>query len=114
MKELEKGLKAGGRLAIFPEGTRTRSGALLPFKKGAFRTAQNAQVPLIPIAITGSRDIAKPGELPTYGHKVTVRIGKAFWISPEMSLTDSMQQFRLQLSNLLSEDRASSIVSPHP
>ena len=41
-------------VAIFPEGTRTRDGKLLPFKKGVAIFAINTNTPVVPVAISGS------------------------------------------------------------
>jgi len=41
-------------LCTFPEGTRSKSGRLLPFKKGAFKIAHKVGAPVIPISIGGS------------------------------------------------------------
>ncbi|RAK42922.1 1-acyl-sn-glycerol-3-phosphate acyltransferase [Actinoplanes lutulentus] len=56
MKEhCDRLLDAGSQLAMFPEGTRTRDGSLLPFKDGAFELAIRHNVPIIPIAVHGTR-----------------------------------------------------------
>lgn len=44
------------RLWVFPEGTRNQTGDLLPFKKGAFHLAVQAQVPVIPIVFSSYRN----------------------------------------------------------
>ena len=40
---------------IFPEGTRSHAGSMLPFKDGAFRLAIEAGVPILPLAVSGTR-----------------------------------------------------------
>ena len=47
---------------IFPEGTRSRTGELQPFKKGAFVLAQEAGVAIVPVAVSGSDRIKRPGD----------------------------------------------------
>ena len=50
-------IAGGTSVVIFPEGTRTPDGALLPFKRGAFLLAVKAGVPIVPFTINGSREI---------------------------------------------------------
>lgn len=63
MKSLDRAAKlvsAGTSVAIFPEGTRSTDGKLLPFKRGGFILAARAGVPVIPFSIKGSREINPP------------------------------------------------------
>ncbi len=46
-------------VGIYPEGTRSKSGELLPFRNGAFKIAQKAGVPIVAVQTTGTENIAK-------------------------------------------------------
>jgi 1-acyl-sn-glycerol-3-phosphate acyltransferase len=63
MQEARRTLDAGVPIMIFPEGTRSPDGHLLPFKDGAFRLAIEAGVPILPLALTGTRQCRPKGSL---------------------------------------------------
>lgn len=65
-------LRAGKSFVIFPEGTRSRTGELLPFKKGGFVMAIAAQAPVVPVAISGARDAMRKGSVLIWPATVTV------------------------------------------
>ena len=58
-KRLVARAKAGRNLMYFPEGTLMRAPGLLPFRLGAFDAAVAAQVPVVPVAIRGTRSILR-------------------------------------------------------
>jgi 1-acyl-sn-glycerol-3-phosphate acyltransferase len=53
LRKAQDVIKRGRILAVFPEGTRTRDGRVMPFKKGVFVVAQKANAPILPIALEG-------------------------------------------------------------
>ena len=57
MKPIMQLAKEGISIAIAPEGTRAKTRELLPFKKGAFRIAMAAGIPIVPIVIRNAEDI---------------------------------------------------------
>ena len=66
-------LKRGVSLLIYPEGTRSPDGRLLPFKKGAFVMAIKAGVPIVPVAAAGAHRVMRKKELAIHPGEVVVR-----------------------------------------
>ena len=66
-------LEHGMSVVFFPEGTRSATGELLPFKNGAFRLAAEMGIPVVPVAIIGTRDLLVKGSWLFRGRR-TVRV----------------------------------------
>jgi len=74
MNEAARRIAGGTSVVVFPEGTRTPDGRLLPFKKGGFMLALQAGVPIVPVAIAGSRRVMPKHSFSIRGGLVQVRI----------------------------------------
>lgn len=78
MRSIEAGaasIRSGNSFLIFPEGTRSKTEALLPFKKGGFVMAIKSGAPIVPVAVQGGRDAMRKGSWMI--RPVTVRISVA-------------------------------------
>ncbi len=69
-------LRAGNSFLIFPEGTRSRTSEMLPFKKGGFIMALTAQVPVVPVAIHGGRAAMRKGSHLVWPARVRIAVGE--------------------------------------
>ncbi len=68
-------VRAGANVIIFPEGTRSPDGSLQPFKSGGFHLALDAQVPVVPVTVSGSQRLTPKRSLQVRSGTVKVVYG---------------------------------------
>ncbi len=79
LRSIEEGaasIRSGNSFLIFPEGTRSKTGKLLPFKKGGFMMALKAQAPVVPVAISGGLAAMHRGSRIIRPVTLRVRVGE--------------------------------------
>lgn len=94
----------GVGILFFPEGTRSRDGRLLPFKKGAFRIAVDQELPVLPLTLLGTHEI-----MPSKSMFITPGPAKIVIhppVDPEgRTVTDMMRLSRAAIASALPEER---------
>jgi 1-acyl-sn-glycerol-3-phosphate acyltransferase len=70
-------MKEGLSFCVFPEGTRSRDGRLLPFKKGTFLMAIRAAAWVVPVSLAGTQRLMRKGDWTIHPGEVVVRYGPA-------------------------------------
>jgi 1-acyl-sn-glycerol-3-phosphate acyltransferase len=79
-------LEGGNMLAVFPEGTRSRDGALGTVREGVGMLALRSGAPVLPVAVIDSDLMWPRGRLlPRFGRRVTVRYGTPFVVADELA-----------------------------
>jgi 1-acyl-sn-glycerol-3-phosphate acyltransferase len=76
-REIEGRLAAGETMLFFPEGTFVRAAGLRPFRAGAFETAVETGIPVVPIALEGTRQVLPLGKIIPRPGLVHIWIGAA-------------------------------------
>ena len=68
-------LREGVSVLVFPEGTRSATDELLPFKRGGFLLALKSGLPIVPVAVTGSRAVRRKGSYVIHPGRIQVSYG---------------------------------------
>ena len=99
-------LRRGKSYVIYPEGTRSRDGHLLPFKKGAFMMAVEAGVPIVPVSISGSTKIMPKGEIKIFPSTIYITVHEPISTAgyTKESITELMRTTRAKIVSALSEE----------
>jgi 1-acyl-sn-glycerol-3-phosphate acyltransferase len=75
LKKAQERMKGGVSLVVFPEGTRSSDGSLLPFKRGGFLLAVKTRTPIVPVTISGSGMILPKGDWRIRRGEIAVIVG---------------------------------------
>jgi 1-acyl-sn-glycerol-3-phosphate acyltransferase len=88
---------------IFPEGTRSPDGNLLPFKKGAFFLAADTNAPMVPMVIQGTAQMLRKGSMKVFPGTATVRFLPAVRPSDFTTREALMETVRMQMQAALTD-----------
>jgi len=94
-------LETGDSLLIFPEGTRTRTGELGKFKRGSLLAALKTNVPVVPVAISGSYNIIPAGTWLMNYCPVKLSFGKPIEIKSEADYNAKVEEVRESIARML-------------
>jgi 1-acyl-sn-glycerol-3-phosphate acyltransferase len=105
-------LREGKDYVVYPEGTRSRDGRVLPFKKGAFMMAIDAGVPVVPVSISGSTTIMPKGEVKIYPSTVYITVHEPLTTAPYSrdNVAELMEIARTKIVSALSEEKQPTIL----
>lgn len=100
----ESKLKNGASIAIFPEGSRTCTGKMGKFKKGAYQMALDLKLPVVPVTINGSFNILPIHTYIIHPHKMELIIHDP--IKTDSIRVENVRETALRIKELIDQSRA--------
>ncbi len=103
MDQVAAKIKSGTSVLIFPEGTRSKDGQMLPLKKGGFHMAMKSGCNIVPIGIKNSYRIVVKDSLKINKGTFSIRFGKPISISDfgKKDIPDLMKRVRQEIALLM-------------
>lgn len=101
LRKAAERIRNGLCMVVFPEGTRSKDGHLLEFKKGPFHLAAEARVPIVPVALIGTSALLPSGSMGIQSGEVVVRFGEPLEIKEDETHVEIAARTRVALEKLL-------------
>ncbi len=108
MRQAAQRIRGGVSVVMFPEGTRSLDGRLLPFKRGGFNLALKSGCDIVPVAISGSNRIVPKGSLKINKGSFDIHIGHPISIKDydRKNIEQLMDRVRESMEGLMGEGHA--------
>lgn len=104
-------LQAGNSLLIFPEGTRSQTGQLQPFKRGTGRLVAGTNAAVVPVWIDGAHAAMPKGSKWPRRQPITVSFGKPFYFAPNCDPTQVAAEVERQVRHLSQAENLSIVAA---
>jgi 1-acyl-sn-glycerol-3-phosphate acyltransferase len=102
-RQAAENLRHGKSYVVFPEGTRSTGGRLLPFKKGAFIMAMDAGVSIVPVTVSGGAAVMPKGSIRVYPATIQITVHDPVSVRgySRGNLAELIERTRVQIQSAL-------------